>query len=179
MCAFALSSSFRDHHHHPVLSAFVTQQVKQWRRSFSTPPPPIDKESPYYGGNDNRYAHIPESDMPLSECLKDTVERTLPYYDGAIVPALQRGKTVLVAAHGNSIRGIVKMIDGISDEDITDVEIPTGIPLVYRMSKDLKVIPSARSTGFLKGYFLGDPAEIKAAQELVANQSKLRYDAKA
>jgi len=162
-----------------TVEKYGDEQVKQWRRSFSTPPPPIDMASPYYGGNDNRYAHIGEDKMPLSECLKDTVERTLPYYNGAIVPALKRGKTVLVAAHGNSIRGIVKVIDGISDEEITEVEIPTGIPLVYRMTKDLKVIPSSRSAGLLQGYFLGDPAEIKAAQELVANQSKLRYDAKA
>ena len=155
----------------------MVAQVKQWRRSYSTPPPPIETSSPYYGGNDNKYAHISEEQMPLSECLKDTVARTLPYYNNHIVPALQRGKTVLVAAHGNSIRGIVKVIDGISDEDITEVEIPTGIPLVYRMSKDLKVIPSDRSSGVLKGYFLGDPDEIKKAQEKVANQSKLRYDA--
>jgi 2,3-bisphosphoglycerate-dependent phosphoglycerate mutase len=93
------------------------------------------------------------------------------------VPALKRKKTVLVAAHGNSIRGIVKFLDNISDDDITGLEIPTGIPLVYRLNKDLQPIPNSRCSGVLGGYFLGDPEEIKKAQEKVANQSKLRYDA--
>ena len=138
-------------------------QVKEWRRSFSTPPPPIDSDSPYWPGNDNKYAHIEESLLPRSECLKDTVERCLPYWEQSIVPALRRGKCVLVAAHGNSIRGIVKHLDGISDEAITQVEIPTGIPLVYRLDEDLGVIGSARSdpTSPLRGYFLGDLDEIK------------------
>jgi 2,3-bisphosphoglycerate-dependent phosphoglycerate mutase len=126
-------------------------QVKEWRRSFSTPPPPIDQDSKYWPGNDNKYAHISEDESPLSECLKDTVERCLPFWEGSITPALQRGKTVLVTAHGNSIRGIVKYLDSISDEEITGLEIPTGIPLVYRLDKDLKVIPSDRAVGVLRG----------------------------
>jgi len=103
------------------------------------------------------------------------VERTLPYWEGSIVPALKRGKTVLVAAHGNSIRGILKVLDDIGDDDITGLEIPTGIPLVYRLDKDLQPIPDSRAAGLLQGYFLGDPDEIKKAQEEVANQSKSRY----
>jgi len=107
----------------------------------------------------------------------DTVKRTLPCWHGDIVPALKRGKTVLVAAHGNSIRGICKHLDDISDAEITGLEIPTGIPLIYRLDKDLRPIKNDRCVGLLGGYFLGDPEEIKKAQEKVANQSKLRYDA--
>jgi len=122
-----------------------------------------------------RYAHIPMDEIPLSECLKDTVERCLPYWKESITPALKRGKTVLVAAHGNSIRGILKYLDEISDEEITKLEIPTGIPLVYRLNADLKPIPSERAVAPLSGFFLVDEVELKRKQEEVANQSKLRY----
>jgi 2,3-bisphosphoglycerate-dependent phosphoglycerate mutase len=151
------------------------EQVKQWRRSYDTPPPPIDTGSEFWPGNDNKYAHIPESDIPLSECLKDTVERCLPYWESAITPALLRGKTVLVAAHGNSIRGMLKYLDGISDEEITKLEIPTGVPLVYKLTKDLKVLPDPNAVPPLQGRFLIDEAELKRKQEEVANQSKARY----
>jgi len=114
-------------------------------------------------------------EIPLSECLKDTVERCLPYWEESITPALKRGKTVLVAAHGNSIRGILKYLDEISDEEITKLEIPTGIPLVYRLNADLKPIPSERAVAPLSGFFLVDEVELKRKQEEVANQSKLRY----
>ena len=97
-------------------------QVQLWRRSFDTPPPECELTSEYWPGNDNKYAHIPVDEIPLSECLKDTVDRCLPYWEGSIVPALKRGKTVLVAAHGNSIRGILKYLDGISDDEITKLE---------------------------------------------------------
>lgn len=160
-----------------TVEKYGEDQVKEWRRSFSTPPPPIDTDSEYWPGNDNKYAHIAEDKLPRSECLKDTVERCLPFWFGSVCPALSRGKKVLIAAHGNSIRGIVKVLDDISDEDITGLEIPTGIPLVYYLDKDLKPIKSERAVGLLSGYFLGDPDEIKKAQEKVANQSKLRYDA--
>ena len=148
-------------------------QVKEWRRSYSTPPPEVELTSEYWPGNINRYAHVPAEDIPLSECLKDTVERTLPYWDEAIVPALERGKTVLIAAHGNSIRGMLKMLDSIPDEDIVGLEIPTGVPLLYHLDKDLKPIKDPRSFGLLSGAFLGDPDEIKAAQEKVAAQTKV------
>ena len=158
-----------------TVAKYGEAQVKQWRRSYSTPPPPIDKSSEYWPGNDNKYAHIPDDEIPLSECLKDTVDRCLPYWKSDIMPALQRGKTVLVAAHGNSIRGMLKYLDEISDEVITGLEVPTGIPLVYRLDKNQKPIPSDRACEPLNGYFLVDPEELKKAQEKVANQSKLRY----
>lgn len=151
-------------------------QVKEWRRSFTTPPPPIDLDSPYWPGNDNKYAHVSEDNLPRAECLLDTVERVLPYWHGHILPAVGRGKTVLVAAHGNTIRAMCKVLDDIGDEDITGLEIPTGIPLVYRLDKDMNVLPDPRAKcDLVRGYFLGDPEEIKKAQEKVANQSKVRY----
>eukprot|EP00967_Tisochrysis_lutea_P140719 scaffold257564_cov28-Tisochrysis_lutea.AAC.2 len=158
-----------------TVAKYGEEQVKKWRRSYSIPPPPIDTNSPYWPGNDNKYAHIPEEEIPLSECLKDTVERCLPYWQSDITPALKRGKTVLIAAHGNSIRGILKYLDDISDEDITGLEIPTGIPLVYELDKDLKPIKLTGSVAPLSGCFLADADELKKAQEEVANQSKLRY----
>ena len=158
-----------------TVAKYGEEQVGKWRRSYSTPPPEIDTASEYWPGNDNKYAHIPIDEIPLSECLKDTVERTLPYWQGAIVPALKRGKTVLVAAHGNSIRGILKYLDDISDEEITKLEIPTGVPLVYKVDKDMKPIKSELAVAPLTGYFLVDPEELKRKQEEVANQSKLRY----
>jgi 2,3-bisphosphoglycerate-dependent phosphoglycerate mutase len=158
-----------------TVAKYGVEQVGQWRRSYDTPPPPIEKDSDYWPGNDNKYAHIPEADIPLSECLKDTVERCLPYWETSITPALKRGKTCLIAAHGNSIRGMLKYLDGISDEEITKLEIPTGIPLVYELDKDLKPIPSPDAVAPLTGKFLTDPEALKKAQEEVANQSKLRY----
>jgi len=162
-----------------TVAKYGQDQVAQWRRSYSTPPPPIELDSPYWPGNDNSYAHIPEEEIPRAECLKDTVERCLPYWEESITSALQRGKTVLVAAHGNSIRGILKHLDGISDDEITKLEIPTGIPLVYRLNADLAPIPSERAVAPLSGHFLADLEALKKAQEEVANQSKLRYSADA
>mmetsp|Transcript_66758 Transcript_66758/g.134562 ORF Transcript_66758/g.134562 Transcript_66758/m.134562 type:complete len:309 (+) Transcript_66758:94-1020(+) len=157
-----------------TVEKYGQEQVDEWRRSFSTPPPPVDLESKYYPGNDNKYAHITEEQLPRAECLLDTVERCLPYWHGSIMPALKRGKVVLVAAHGNTIRAMCKYLDDIDDNEITGLEIPTGIPLVYRLDKDLKPIKDSRVTSpILGGYFLGDPEEIKKAQEKVANQSKL------
>ena len=135
-----------------TVAKYGDDQVKLWRRSYSTPPPPIDTDSQYWPGNDNKYAHIPEEDIPLSECLKDTVERTLPYWEESICSALRRGKTVLVAAHGNSIRGILKHLDGISDEEITKLEIPTALPLVYRW------VTAVASMGQALGRWLTRPA---------------------
>jgi len=158
-----------------TVAKYGDEQVKKWRRSYAIPPPPIDKSSEYWPGNDNKYAHIPEDEIPLSECLKDTVDRCLPYWERSIVPALQRGKTVLVAAHGNSIRGMLKYLDDISDDEITQLEIPTGVPLVYELDASLNVIPSPMAVGVLRGHFLIDEGELKRKQEEVANQSKLRY----
>ena len=154
---------------------YGADQVKVWRRSYSTRPPDIDTSSQYWPGNDNTYAHIPMADIPLAECLKDTVERTLPYWDGSIAPALRRGKTVLICAHGNSIRGMLKAIDGISDDEIVELEIPTGVPLVYELNADLKPIARDGAKPPLRGVFLGDADEIARAQRQVAEQSKVRY----
>jgi len=162
-----------------TVAKFGDDQVKKWRRSYAIPPPEISTESEYWPGNDNKYAHIPMDEIPLAECLKDTVDRCLPYWEESITPALMRGKTVLVAAHGNSIRGILKYLDGISDEEITQLEIPTGIPLVYRLDKNLQPIKSELAVPPLTGRFLVDEEELKRKQEEVANQSKLRYGVEA
>jgi len=156
-----------------TVQKYGDEQVLQWRRSFTTPPPPCELDSEYYPGNDNKYIHVPEADIPRSECLKDTIDRTLPYWETAIVPALKRGKTVLIAAHGNSIRGMVKALDGIADDDIVGLEIPTGVPLLYELDADLKPLKDPRSFGMLSGAFLGDPEEIAAAQKKVADQTKV------
>ena len=111
------------------------EQVKIWRRSFDIPPPPLPEDSPWDVSRDRRYAGVT---VPRTESLKDTIERAVPYYEQAIVPALQSGKRVLVAAHGNSLRGIIKYLSNISDEDIVGLEIPTGKPIVYELSDDLK-----------------------------------------
>ena len=156
-----------------TVEKYGEDQVKEWRRSYTTPPPEIDLASPHWPGNNNQYAHVAEEDLPRSECLADTVDRTLPYWFSDIVPALERGKTVLVAAHGNSIRGILKYLDDISDEDITKLEIPTGIPLVYKLDKDLKPIKSDRAMGILSGHFLADEETLKREQQKVADQTKV------
>lgn len=130
---------------------YGAEQVKVWRRSYDTPPPPVDESSEHFPGNDNEYAHIPDALIPRSECLKDTVERTLPYWDEAIVPALKRGKTILVAAHGNSIRGLLKVLDGVSDDAISGIEIPTAVPLVYHLDKKMRAIRHPRAVPPLTG----------------------------
>jgi 2,3-bisphosphoglycerate-dependent phosphoglycerate mutase len=112
------------------------EQVKIWRRSFDTPPPPLDADSPYDVSDDRRYAGI---DVPRTESLKDTIARALPYYNAEIAPALKAGKRVLVSAHGNSLRGIIKYLSGISDDEIVGLEIPTGKPIVYDLRDDLSV----------------------------------------
>jgi 2,3-bisphosphoglycerate-dependent phosphoglycerate mutase len=135
--------------------------VKQWRRSYDIPPPELTSNDPRYPGNDPRYAGLRPDELPLTECLKDTVERCLPYYQGTIVPEIQAGKRVLIVAHGNSLRGLVKYIDTISDDKIPGVNIPTGIPLVYEFEDDLTP---------LRSYYLGDAEKIKAATQAVASQ---------
>eukprot|EP00928_Gymnodinium_smaydae_P067362 TRINITY_DN5032_c0_g2_i1.p1 TRINITY_DN5032_c0_g2~~TRINITY_DN5032_c0_g2_i1.p1 ORF type:complete len:862 (+),score=181.07 TRINITY_DN5032_c0_g2_i1:242-2587(+) len=149
-------------------------KVLEWRRSFDIPPPEIDESSEYYPGNDPKYASLKRSDIPKTECLKDTIKRVMPYWEQSIKPALKAGKTVFVAAHGNSIRAILKMIEGISDDDITGLEIPTGTPLVYQLGTNLKPFPSELAVAPLKyGRYLGDAEKIKAAAEAVKNQTKV------
>lgn len=127
-------------------------QVKIWRRSFDIPPPPITQDDENFAGHDPRYKDVPKDALPLTECLKDSIARVVPYWHDEICPAMMKGDRVLVVAHGNSIRSIVKYIDNISDEDIMGVNIPTSIPLVYEFDDDCKVI---------KSYYLADPEELE------------------
>ena len=138
-------------------------QVKIWRRSYDTTPPALTPDDPQFPGRDPRYADVPREDLPLTECLKDTVARFLPYWHETIAPAIRAGQRVIVAAHGNSLRALVKYLDGVSDQDIVELNIPTGIPLVYELDADLKPIRS---------YYLGDAEEAKQAAEAVAKQGK-------
>ena len=146
-----------------TLEAYGEEQFMTWRRSFDTPPPPIEKGSEWSQDADPRYADLGDA-APLTECLKDVIERFLPYWESAIVPDLKDGKTVLVAAHGNSLRAMVKHLDGISDDDIVGVNIPTGMPLHYELDENL--------TPVTKGGRYLDPAAAEAAAAAVANQGK-------
>ncbi|MCM8760629.1 MAG: 2,3-diphosphoglycerate-dependent phosphoglycerate mutase [Candidatus Omnitrophica bacterium] len=148
-----------------MAAKFGEEQVLIWRRSYDVPPPPLKKTDKMYPGNDPRYKDLAEKDLPLTECLKDTVARFLPYWHQTIAPVVKSGKRVLVAAHGNSLRALVKYLDNISDEKIVSLNIPTGLPLVYELDDDLKP---------LKSYYLGDPEEVKKAMEAVANQGKAK-----
>ncbi len=141
------------------------QQVLIWRRSYDTPPPALEKSDDRYPGKDRRYADLSEKELPLTECLKDTVERFLPFWHETIAPTIKSGKRVIIAAHGNSLRALVKYLDNISDEEIVSLNIPTGMPLVYELDKDLKPI---------KSEYLGDPEAVKAAMEAVAKQGKAK-----
>lgn len=138
-------------------------QVKLWRRSYDVPPPALTPDDDRFPGKDPRYASLRPEELPLSECLKDTVARTLPYWHETIAPTVRAGQRVLVCAHGNSLRGLVKYLDNISDVEIVGLNIPTGIPLVYELDDDLKPIRS---------YYLGDPEAVKRAAQAVADQAK-------
>jgi len=146
-----------------TLDEFGEEQFMLWRRSYDTPPPPIEPTDQWSQTGDPRYAGIGDN-APLTECLKDVVTRLLPYWESSIVPDLRRGHTVLVAAHGNSLRALVKHLDGISDEDIAGLNIPTGIPLRYDLTDDLKPVTPG-------GIYL-DPEAAKEAAAAVANQGR-------
>jgi 2,3-bisphosphoglycerate-dependent phosphoglycerate mutase len=139
------------------------EQVLIWRRSYDTPPPSLEAGDPRGQRADVRYAKLNPEDIPLTECLKDTVARVLPFWNDAIAPAIRSGKRVLIAAHGNSIRALVKYLDNIADADIVGVNIPNGVPLVYELDADLKPIRS---------YYLGDAEAVAKAAAAVANQGK-------
>ncbi len=139
------------------------EQVKIWRRSYDTPPPAMETTDPSWPGHDRRYAELDPKDIPRTECLKDTVDRFLPYWEGTIAPQIRAGKRVLIAAHGNSLRALVKHLEGISDSDIVELNIPTGIPRVYELDADLKPISSR---------YLGDADAAERAAAAVANQAK-------
>lgn len=140
-------------------------QVKIWRRSYDTPPPPLETSDARYPGHDRRYADIPAAEMPLTECLKDTVARFLPFWHEVLAPAVQSGRRVIVVAHGNTIRALIKFLDNVSEADIVELNVPTGIPLVYEFDDELKPV---------KNYYLGDAAAIAAAQAAVASQGKAK-----
>lgn len=138
------------------------EQVKIWRRSYDTPPPALTEDDPRHPSRDPRYKHLDQAELPLSESLKDTVARFLPYWNDTLAPAVRSGQRVLIAAHGNSLRALVKYLDGIPEADIVELNIPTGIPLVYELTADLQPI---------RHYYLGDQDKAKAAAEAVARQA--------
>jgi 2,3-bisphosphoglycerate-dependent phosphoglycerate mutase len=140
-------------------------QVKIWRRSYDVPPPPLTRDDPRFPGKDPRYASLKPAELPLTEALKDTVARFLPYWHDTIAPAVRRGERVLVAAHGNSMRALIKYLDDVSESDIVGLNIPTGIPLVYELNDELR--PE-------RHYYLADEAEVQAAVAAVAAQGKKR-----
>lgn len=144
-----------------MAAKYGDEQVFVWRRSYATQPPALEQDDERHPSHDRRYAAIPEAAATGTECLKDTVRRFLPYWNEEIVPALKGGKRVLIAAHGNSLRALVKHLDAIPDDEIAQLNIPTGIPLVYELDDDLKP---------LRHYYLGDPAKVKAAIEGVKKQ---------
>jgi 2,3-bisphosphoglycerate-dependent phosphoglycerate mutase len=141
------------------------EQVLIWRRSYDIPPPPLDKNDDRYPGKLRVYKDVPESELPVTESLKDTVARFLPLWHKTIAPTIRSGRRVIIAAHGNSLRALVKYLDNMSKEEILKLNIPTGMPLVYELDVDLKP---------LKHYYLGDPEEVKKAMESVANQGKAK-----
>jgi 2,3-bisphosphoglycerate-dependent phosphoglycerate mutase len=140
-------------------------QVKVWRRAYDTPPPPLPDGDPRIDANDPRYADMAPGDFPRTECLKDTVARFVPYWLNNIAPVVKAGKRVIIAAHGNSLRALIKYLDNVSDAEIVELNIPTAQPLVYELDADLKPI---------RHYYLGDPEAIKKAMEAVANQGKAK-----
>lgn len=144
---------------------YSDEQVLIWRRSYDIQPQSLEKTDPRYPGNDPRYQELDEKDIPLTECLKNTVARFLPYWHETIAPTIKSGKKVLIAAHGNSLRALVKYLDNMSDEAIVKLNIPTGIPLIYELDNNLKPI---------KHYYLGDQEKIQKAISAVASQGKAK-----
>ena len=144
---------------------FGEEQVYIWRRSYDTRPPALEETDPRNPAKDPRYAELSREEVPLTECLKDTVARFLPCWHQAIAPVVRAGKRVIIAAHGNSLRALVKYLDNISDDVIPGVNIPTGMPLIYELDQYLKP---------LKSYYLGDPGKVKEAMEAVARQGKAK-----
>jgi 2,3-bisphosphoglycerate-dependent phosphoglycerate mutase len=144
---------------------FGEEQVHIWRRSYDVRPPALEKQDERWPGHDPRYAGLDEKDIPFTECLKDTVERFLPFWHEAVVPVVRSGKQVIIAAHGNSLRSLVKYLDNIPEDEIVGLNIPTGVPLVYELDELLKPITH---------YYLGDQDSIQKAMEAVKNQGKAK-----
>jgi 2,3-bisphosphoglycerate-dependent phosphoglycerate mutase len=148
-----------------MAAKFGEAQVKIWRRSYDVQPPALELDDPRHPRFDRRYASLSADDLPRTECLKDTVARMLPYWHSTIAPTVKSGKRVVVCAHGNSLRALVKYLDNIPENEIVELNIPTGIPLVYELDQDLRPITH---------YYLGDPEAVKKAAEAVANQGKAK-----
>jgi 2,3-bisphosphoglycerate-dependent phosphoglycerate mutase len=148
-----------------IAAEFGEEQVLIWRRSYDIPPPALKTSDPRNPANDPRYKGLNPNEVPLTECLKDTVERFMPYWHDVIAPAVKSGKKVLISAHGNSLRALVKYLDNISEEEIAELNIPTGIPLIYELDDDLKP---------LSHHYLGDQDEIQKAIQAVADQGKAK-----
>ncbi|MBN1366329.1 MAG: 2,3-diphosphoglycerate-dependent phosphoglycerate mutase [Dehalococcoidales bacterium] len=148
-----------------MAAKFGEKQVLIWRRSYDIQPPALEKTDPRYPGSDPRYVDLPQKDIPLTECLKDTVNRFLPYWHETIAPVVKSGKQVLISAHGNSLRALVKYLDNVGEKDIVELNIPTGIPLVYELDDNLRPI---------RHYYLGDEEAVKKAMEAVAKQGKAK-----
>lgn len=144
-------------------ATYGDEQVLVWRRSYDTPPPPLEQNDTRNAYNDPQYAGQPQSQIPRTECLKDTVARVMPAWEDSIAPAIRAGKRIIISAHGNSLRALIKSLDGISDNDIVGLNVPNGQPLVYELDADLKPI---------KSYYLGDSKAIEAAMHAVASQGK-------
>lgn len=142
------------------------EQVHIWRRSYDIRPPALDKNDPRYPGHDPKYKDLDKKDVPATECLKDTVERLLPYWLEVVVPVIESGKKILISAHGNSLRALVKHLDNVPDDVITELNIPTGIPLVYELDDEMKPI---------RHYYLGDQSEIEKAMAEVLAQGKAKH----
>jgi 2,3-bisphosphoglycerate-dependent phosphoglycerate mutase len=142
---------------------YSEEQVFQWRRSFDVPPPPLELADPRYPGHDPRYAGLAPADLPRAESLKITIDRVMPYWHQVLAPQIKSGQRLIVAAHGNSLRGLVKYLDGMSDADVAGLNIPTGVPLVYTLDADLTSLGRR---------YLGDPEAVAAAASAVANQAK-------
>ena len=149
---------------------YGADQVKTWRRSYDVPPPPISEDNPFNPNGDERYQQVPADQLPLTECLADVVARLLPYWEEGIVPDLRAGHTVLVGAHGNSLRALVKHLDGIDEDAIVELNIPTGEPLVYDLGDDLRPVDDRP----VEERYLRSPEEIRAAAEAVARQAEGR-----
>lgn len=150
-----------------TVAKYGEQQVKLWRRSYDSRPPALDETDPRYPGKDPRYKNLPKQQLPLAECLKDTVERFLPCWHELIVPCIRSGKQILIAAHGNSLRALVKYLEDIPDQEIVDRNIPTGVPLVEELDDELRSV---------RHYYLGDPARIEQAIKEAASVDKTNAD---
>ncbi|RHY34642.1 hypothetical protein DYB32_000790 [Aphanomyces invadans] len=155
-----------------TVAKYGIDQVMVWRRSYSTPPPALDASSEYYPGNDPKYADVPREELPFTESLATTKVRVVPYWNDVIVPSMKAGKKVLIVAHGNSLRALVQHLDNISEDTITGLNIPTGVPLVYDLDENFKPIVHEHAISPLSGHYVGNQVEIRGRIAGVANQTK-------